>query len=135
MRRRRRRRRRWRRRRCRDLRRFGRRRRWRRWWRWRRRRLGDRCRRSYRDRAEQRQVATHLRDEERVLVSAVGDVELPGVEGRPSAPPYVLHERWLSSALHRHPFHVRAWLNRRLGDGPYREGIQHLSGDSRQTRK
>src|SRR4029450_14006522 len=126
--------RRWRRRRCRDLRGFGfrrRRRRWRRWWRRRLRPcLGQRACRSLRDRAEQRQVATHLRDEEGVLVATVGDVELPRLEGRSSAPPYVLHDRRLSGALHRHPFHVRAWLNRRLGGVPYGEGIQHLSGDS-----
>src|SRR6187397_1050302 len=84
---------------CRDLRRFGRRlrRRWRRrWWGWRRRFgpcLGQRPRGPLGDRTEQRQVATHLRDEERVLVAAVGDVELPRLEWRASAPPCVLHDR------------------------------------------
>src|SRR5262245_2113653 len=126
----------WRRRRCcRDLRRFGLRRRRRRWWRRWRRCLGERSSGGYRRSAEQRQVATHLGNEEGVLVAAVGDVELPRLERRSSAPPYVLHDRRLSAALHCHPFHVRAWLNRRVGDDPCREDIQHLSGDSRQARE
>ena len=56
---------------------------------------------------------------------AVGDIELPRLKRLSSAPPCVLHDRRFSGALHCHPFHVRAWLNRRLGDGPYREGIQY----------
>src|SRR5262245_10749242 len=74
--------------------------RWRRWWR--RWRLGNPWLRS-RDRAEQRQVAADLWDNEGVGHPAGFHGELPRVKRLPSGPSHVLQYCRLASAFDGHP--------------------------------